>query len=231
MKTVICTEITKTYGDEDTKVQALKGVNLHASQGELLMLVGPSGCGKTTLISIISGIMHQDSGSCIVYHQELSALSPAELTAYRGKNIGFIFQGFNLIPTLSALENVMIPLILAGEDPIAIKDKAEYLLQRVGLYARRHAYPSHMSGGEQQRVAICRGCIHAPRLIVCDEPTSALDQPTGVKVLELFKELASEQNSTLIIVTHDARIFSFADRILRLNDGHIVSEEIPAKHV
>ncbi|MBS0623351.1 MAG: ABC transporter ATP-binding protein [Verrucomicrobia bacterium] len=223
MIAVECIDVTKSYGDKETSTQALRGISLEAYAGELLMLVGPSGCGKTTLLSIISGIMRQDSGMCYVYGQDLSVLSQTELTAYRGANIGFIFQHFNLIPTLTAIENVSIPLVLSGVEKSVAFEHAEKLLERVGLSSRKHAYPPHMSGGEQQRIAICRGCVHAPRLIVCDEPTSALDHHTGIEVLKLFRDIALSRDSSLIIVTHDARIFDFADRILRLDDGRIVS--------
>lgn len=225
MITVECKEITKSYGEQETKVLALRGITFQAYKGELLMLVGPSGCGKTTLLSIISGIMSQDSGTCHIYGQDLSTLSSSTLTEYRGKNIGFVFQTLNLIPTLTALENIAIPLILAGVLKLEALRRAEDLLSKVGLHSRRDAYPPHMSGGEKQRVAICRGCIHMPRLIVCDEPTSALDHQTGIAVLQLFREIALTQESTLIIVTHDARILEFADRILHLDDGRIVSLE------
>ena len=223
MRTVLCEKITKTYGDEETKVMALRGIDLEAHTGELLMLVGPSGCGKTTLLSIISGIMTHDDGKCIIFDKDIDTMTMEEKTAFRGENIGFIFQNFNLIPTLTAHENTAVPLILAGVDKNEALERAAEMLERVGLKKRMNAMPPHMSGGEQQRVAVCRGCIHKPRLVVCDEPTSALDHETGMKVMELFKEIALSEDSTLIIVTHDARIFEFADRILRLDDGRIIS--------
>ncbi len=222
MKAVTCRSIKKSYGDEETKVTALCGIDLEAEVGELLMIAGPSGCGKTTLLSIISGIMTQDDGECLVFDEAINSMSSLHRTAYRGKNIGFIFQSFNLIPTLTALENIAVPLMLAGIDPQQALKRAEAMLERVGLHERKDALPTHMSGGEQQRVAVCRGCIHAPRLIVCDEPTSALDHKTGIQVLNLFKEMALTKESTLIIVTHDARIFEFADRVLKMDDGVIV---------
>ncbi|MCH9608640.1 MAG: putative ABC transporter ATP-binding protein YknY [Chlamydiales bacterium] len=219
---VNCKNIIKTYGDEETKVHALRGINLEALQGELLMLVGPSGCGKTTLLSIISAIMDQDSGMCEIFGEDITVMSSAEKTAFRGRNIGFIFQSLNLIPTLTSLENTAVPLILDGVDKEEALQRAEEMLGKVGLHKRAHAYPPHMSGGEQQRVAVCRGCIHRPKLVVCDEPTSALDHKTGVQVMELFKEIVLSTESTLIVVTHDSRIYNFADRILRMDDGQVV---------
>lgn len=222
---VVCKNLIKTYGTGEAKVIALRGVDLEVYTGELLMLVGPSGCGKTTLLSIISSILTQDSGECLVFGKDLNALQNGERTAYRGKHIGFVFQSFNLIPTLTAQENAAIPLMLNGmEKNKALKEAAE-MLQNVGLGHRVAAYPRKMSGGEQQRVAIARGCIHRPNLIVCDEPTSALDHETGTKVLEIFRNIVLSRNCALIIVTHDARIFEYADRILRMDDGHIIGEE------
>jgi len=224
MTAVTCSALTKTYGDEETKVHALRGIDLQANEKELLMLVGPSGCGKTTLLSIISGIMDQDSGKCIVFGEEMSAMDTTQKTAFRGKHVGFIFQSFNLIPTLTALENTSIPLILGGMEMEEALERAKQMLEKVGLHRRMHARPHHMSGGEQQRVAVCRGCIHKPKLVVCDEPTSALDHETGQKVMQMFREIIVSEGSTLIVVTHDSRIYNFADRILRMNDGLVVEQ-------
>ncbi len=222
MNAVVCKQIEKSYGTADTRVQALRGVSMEAKLGELLMLVGPSGCGKTTLLSIISGILRQDHGECWIQGVELSQLSSDARTEFRRAHIGFIFQSLQLVPSLTALENITIPLLLAGIDEKEAADRASVLLDRVGLSKRKDAYPKHMSGGEQQRVAICRGCIHTPPIIVCDEPTSALDHQTGMAVMSLFQEITHTYNCCLILVTHDARIFEFADRILRLDDGHII---------
>lgn len=219
---VHCQEVKKTYGTGLAKVEALRGITFESYTGELLMIVGPSGCGKTTLLSIISGILSQDSGSCLIFGKDINRLENDEKVRYRGQHIGFIFQSFNLIPMWTALENTMVPLLLNGEEREAAYAKARELLERIGLGKRMDAFPREMSGGEQQRVAICRGCIHKPDVIVCDEPTSALDHSTGLSVMEMFKELTAE--SSLIIVTHDTRIFDFADRILHIEDGRIVNE-------
>ena len=194
------------------------------------MIVGPSGCGKTTLLSIISSILDQDEGECLVRGKSLNKLPDDERVTYRGKEIGFIFQSFNLIPMLTAVENTALPLIINGEDKEESLKYAAQKLCEVGLEKRLNAFPKQMSGGEQQRVAVCRGCIHNPKVIVCDEPTSALDHQTGVQVMKMFKKMALRQDSSLIIVTHDARIFDFADRILEMEDGRIVREKRNGHH-
>ncbi|MCP5469606.1 MAG: ABC transporter ATP-binding protein [Chlamydiales bacterium] len=226
---VKCHEIRKSFGSQLAKVEALRGISFESYVGELLMIAGPSGCGKTTLLSIISSILTQDSGTCLIFDKDVNRLQNDTKVHYRGKHIGFIFQSFNLIPMLTAQENAAIPLILNGENKEVALDRAKELLIRVGLEKRLDAFPRHMSGGEQQRVAICRGCIHNPQVIVCDEPTSALDHATGIKVMELFKEMALSNESSLIIVTHDARIFEFADRILHIEDGRIIDHKVNGK--
>jgi len=222
---VTCTQIIKTYGDKkETLVMALRGLDMEVYAGELLMLVGPSGSGKTTLLSVMSGILTQDSGSCTLFGTEINKLDDEAKTAFRKEHIGFIFQSFNLIPSLTALENASIPLILNGESPKAAEEKAAYLLEKVGLKNRMHALPPHLSGGEQQRVAICRGFVHQPKLIVCDEPTSNLDHEVGHLIMGLLKEIAKKENRALVVVTHDPRIFEFADRILKMDDGKIIGQ-------
>ncbi|MGD9949595.1 MAG: ABC transporter ATP-binding protein [Desulfobulbus sp.] len=218
---VFCRGITKSYGSGETQVKALRGVDLEVLQGELLMLVGPSGCGKTTLISVVAGILDQDDGECLLFGQDLSRLPKHERVRYRGEHIGFVFQAFNLIPSLTAAENAAIPLLINGIPMEEAVQKAALLLASVGLEGREHALPSALSGGQQQRVAVARALVHSPRLVVCDEPTSALDQATGIRVMEGLKKLAVNSGRALVIVTHDARIFSFADRIAHMNDGAI----------
>jgi putative ABC transport system ATP-binding protein len=220
-----CSGITKNYGLGDTQVQALRGIDLDVNPGELLMLVGPSGCGKTTLISIIAGILDQSSGDCHLFGQNLRDLSQEERTRYRGQNIGFVFQAFNLIPTLTVTENVSIPLLILGQDPDKAMAQAGRCLEEVGLGDKLNVFPSQISGGQQQRVAVARALVHDPKLIVCDEPTSALDHRTGQKVMEVLKALAMDGKRSLVIVTHDARIFEFADRIAHMDDGRIQSVE------
>ena len=221
-RAVYCQGITKVYGEGPTQVDALKGVDLEMYPGELLMIVGPSGSGKTTLISILAGILDQTEGECSVLDQNLKEMHNSELTRFRGKNIGFVFQAFNLIPMLTAAENVSVPLLLAGMKDEEALQKAKEILIRYGLEDKLDELPNNLSGGQQQRVAIARSCIHEPSLIVCDEPTSSLDHETGVKVMELFRQEVLEKNRALVIVTHDARIFPYADRIIKLDDGLIV---------
>ena len=215
--------VIKTYGQGTARVTALRGIDLDIKQGELLMLVGPSGCGKTTLISVIAGILDQDQGDCTVYGQDVNHLPQRQRTRFRGTNIGFVFQAFNLLPTLTAAENISVPLLINGSPRGVALKKANEMLERVGLGERTRSMPSQLSGGQQQRVAIARALVHSPRLIVCDEPTSALDHETGHKVMELLREVALKEDRSLVIVTHDARIFEFADRIARMDDGRVMS--------
>jgi len=218
---VACNAVTKVYGEGDTAVHALRGIDLDIRTGELMMLVGPSGCGKTTLISIIAGILDKSDGACRVFGDDLSAMSTAERTLWRRERVGFVFQAFNLMPALTAAENVAIPLLINGVPHKQALDRAEEMLARVGLGNRRHSLPSQLSGGQQQRVAIGRALVHAPRLVVCDEPTSALDHETGHQVMEVLRSVAAVDDRALVVVTHDASIFEFADRIAHMDDGRI----------
>jgi len=219
---IFCQGLTKTYGEGPTAVHALRGVDLELKEGELLMIVGPSGSGKTTLISVIAGILNQDEGKCLVFGNDLKEMSDRDRTVYRGQTIGFVFQAFNLIPMLTAQENVAVPLLLNGVEQKEAVDRAGEILDRYGLGDMLGRSPADLSGGQQQRVAIARSCIHEPNLIVCDEPTSSLDHETGTLVMELFRQEVLEKNRALAIVTHDARIFPFADRIVKLDDGRII---------
>lgn len=218
---VHCQGVKKVYDTGGDKVVALGGIDLQIRLGELMMLVGPSGCGKTTLISVIAGILNQDSGVCEVFGHDLLKMHNGEKLKFRAANIGFVFQAYNLLPALTAAENVSIPLILNGVKRKEAEKRGAEVLEQVGLGARIKALPSELSGGQQQRVAIARALVHNPRLIVCDEPTSALDHETGHHVMELLKEVALHKDRALVIVTHDARIFSFADRMAKMDDGHI----------
>ncbi len=218
---VRCNGVFKTYDTGGDKVVALGGIDLEIRMGELMMLVGPSGCGKTTLISVIAGILDQDSGSCEVFGEDLWHMRSGEKLKFRARNIGFVFQAYNLLPSLNAIENVSIPLIINGIKRHEAERQAAKVLEQVGLGTRGKSLPSELSGGQQQRVAIARALVHNPRLIVCDEPTSALDHETGHNVMELLKQVALHHDRALVIVTHDSRIFGFADRIARMDDGHI----------
>jgi len=219
--TIECKNIVKTFGPPERAVIALKNATFIAHEREMIMLMGPSGSGKTTLISIIGGILHQDSGECLVLGTALNSLPQAEKTAFRGKNIGFLFQTFNLVPTLNAIENAAIPLLLNGVERAEAFARSAELLGALGLDAQRNRKPADLSGGEQQRVAIARGCIHRPSIILCDEPTSFLDHERGRKIMELLVTIKNETNCTIIVVTHDPRILEFADRIMAIEDGAI----------
>jgi len=219
---VRCRGVTKTYGTGDAKVTALRGVDLDVRLGELLMLVGPSGCGKTTLISVLAAILDQDDGECAVLGRDLKRLRARERARFRGETIGFVFQQFNLLPTLTAVENVAVPLLIHGTPRRTALERAAKVLEQVNLGQRTQSLPSQLSGGQQQRVAIARALVHEPQLIVCDEPTSALDHETGHNVMELMRRVATGPERALVVVTHDARIFGFADRIARMDDGKIL---------
>jgi putative ABC transport system ATP-binding protein len=214
--------VEKSFGEGANRLHVLKKVNLQAHTGEILMLVGPSGCGKTTLLSAIAGTLKVDSGQIEVFSQELTKLSGRALTKFRAQNIGFIFQQFNLIPTLSIAENVGIPLLIQGISSAKALARSREALDRVGLADRWKERPNKLSGGQQQRVAIARALVHEPPLVICDEPTAALDSKNGEIVLDLFSQVARTANRAVIIVTHDNRIFSYADRIARMDDGEIV---------
>ena len=218
---VQCRGVAKNFHAGGTVIRALRGIDLEVRTGEFLMLVGPSGCGKTTLISVITGILNQDSGECRLFDQEWTALPEAAKTLYRGRHIGFVFQAFNLIPALSAAENVAVPLLINGFSWKESLRRAGKMLDRVGLGNRLEDRPNQLSGGQQQRVAIARALVHEPKLVVCDEPTSALDADIGRDVMELLKSLARADGRALIVVTHDSRIFHYADRIAHMNDGCI----------
>jgi putative ABC transport system ATP-binding protein len=217
--------VSKAYGAGTSRVQALRGVDLDVRLGELLMLVGPSGCGKTTLISVVAAILDHDEGEIVVFDRDLKSMSPGDKTRFRGANIGFVFQAYNLIPTITVTENVAIPLLILGSRRAAALARAGEVLGAVGLGDKLEALPAALSGGQQQRVAIARALVNNPRLIVCDEPTSALDHDTGRLVMEVLRKNALSADRALIIVTHDNRIFNFADRIARMDDGRIILVE------
>jgi len=214
--------IVKTFGDGGARLTVLKNVDFDARDGEIMMLVGPSGCGKTTLLSVLAGTLRADEGDIQVFGQQLGLLKPAQVTKFRALNIGFIFQSFNLIPTLNCVENVSVPLLIQGEKTRVAEDRARHVLEQVGLGERGKHRPSQLSGGQQQRVAIARALVHEPRLVICDEPTAALDAKNGELVMDLFGSVARVPGRCVIIVTHDNRIFSYADRIAQMDDGQII---------
>ena len=222
---VVCRGVTKSFGEGDTKVQVLRNLDLEIGMGQLAMLMGPSGCGKTTLISIIAGLLDLTGGDLEVLGERPSTFTPQEQILFRRENLGFVFQQFNLLPALTAAENVAVPLFVAGENRTRAVEKAKHLLSELGLGDRLHARPSQLSGGQQQRVAIARALVHDPRLILCDEPTSALDAQAGEKVMELLCTLAVRPERAVIVVTHDNRIMDFADTIAHMEDGKVTHIE------
>lgn len=217
--------VTRDFGSGDAVARALRGVDLDIPHGELLMLVGPSGCGKTTLVSIIAGTLQPSGGDVQVLGEDLVALSPVARVRFRRKNVGFIFQSFNLLPALTAVENAAVPLIIAGWSRRRALPAAADLLDRLGLGSRLTNLPSELSGGQQQRVAIARALVHEPRLLICDEPTSALDAENGRITMELISGIAVQPDRVVIVVTHDQRVYPYADRIATMEDGQIVSIE------
>ncbi|MBI1201894.1 MAG: ATP-binding cassette domain-containing protein [Rhodopseudomonas sp.] len=220
---VRCRNISKTYGAGVAKVAALRGVDLDVRHGELLMLVGPSGCGKTSLISIIATILDQDEGTCEVLGRDLANLGPLERARLRSQSLGFVFQVFNLLPALTAIENVSVPLLIKGIGRKQAETRAIELLDMVGLAERRRNRPPELSGGQQQRVAIARALACDPQLVICDEPTSSLDHESGHSVMEILKLQAKSPERAVIVVTHDQRNFPYADRLARMDDGRVVS--------
>jgi putative ABC transport system ATP-binding protein len=219
--------ITKDFPSGGETIRVLHGVSARLDYGKLTMLVGPSGCGKTTVLSILSGTLSATTGHVTVLGQHLDHLSNNNLVRFRRRNIGFIFQQYNLIQTLTAAENAAIALIADGvpwEDATA---KAGRMLDHLGLGGHKNKMPRQLSGGQQQRVAIARALSHNPDLVVCDEPTAALDAEAGQAVMALLDEAASDSRRGVLIVTHDDRIFSFADRIIRMEDGRIIGEGNP----
>jgi putative ABC transport system ATP-binding protein len=214
-------DVTKTFGHGEARTQALKGVDFNARQGELLMIVGPSGCGKTTLLSVVAGTLAFDEGEVEVFGHRLHTMREGEITEFRKRNVGFIFQQFNLIPTISVVENVSVPLLINGVKRKTAEKKAAELLQEVGLGGRERDLPINLSGGQQQRVAIARALVHEPRLLICDEPTSALDKETGGHIMELLRAVARKPDRCVIVVTHDPRVFKHADRMTEMEDGRV----------
>jgi putative ABC transport system ATP-binding protein len=221
MPAVSCRRVEKVFGSGETAVAALRGVDLEIDAGAMTLLVGPSGCGKTTLISLIAGLLEPSTGDVHLLGKNLRDLTGGRLVQFRARNIGFVFQQYNLLPALTAVENASLPLLVNG---IARRDalaRARELLESVGLGHRADAFPAQLSGGQQQRVAIARALVHEPRLLVCDEPTAALDAEAGRTVMELFRRVALQNDRAVIVVTHDSRVLSYGDRIVSMSDGRI----------
>ena len=219
---VQATDVTRRYGEGSTAVDALRGVSLEVEAGQLVAVMGPSGSGKSTLMHILAGLDKPTSGSVTIADNELTTLADAKLTRLRREHIGFVFQFFNLLPMLTAEENVVLPLSIAGEKPD--RRWLDELLGKTGLADRRSHRPSELSGGQQQRVAIARALVSRPTILFADEPTGNLDSKTSGEILELLRDSVTEYGQTTVMVTHEARAAAIADRILFLADGLIVRE-------
>ena len=213
----------KLYQAGESTVEAVRGVDVKVESGEMVAVMGPSGCGKTTLLNILSGIDEPSSGMVLVNGQPLYGISDDARTDLRGEHFGFIFQDFNLLPVLSAVENVELPLLLNGQSPQHARQQAMEALNRVGLGDRGEHRPAELSGGQQQRVAVARAIVHRPSIILCDEPTGNLDNATSGDVMALLSEMNEKQGTTFLIVTHDERIASRCQRIITMSDGNILS--------
>ncbi|HNZ14337.1 MAG TPA: ABC transporter ATP-binding protein [Anaerolineaceae bacterium] len=224
MSLVETQQLTKVYGQGETEVLALDHVNLKIEAGEFVAVMGPSGCGKSTLLHLVGGLDRPTEGSVILNGHNLAALDDTRLTTVRRQQIGFIFQFFNLIPVLSAQENVSLPLVLDGARAGTAAQKATDWLTRLGLEDQRHRRPDQLSGGQQQRVAIARALISEPALVLADEPTGNLDSRAGDEVAGLLRRVVDEWGRSILMVTHDPRIAAYADRIIFLKDGRVIDE-------
>ncbi|HET6615579.1 MAG TPA: ABC transporter ATP-binding protein [Dehalococcoidia bacterium] len=217
--------VVKTYVSDNVEVRALRGVSLAVQPGEMLAIMGPSGCGKTTLLNALSGLDDVDSGVISIAGQELASMNDKQKTAYRARNMGFVFQTYNLLPVLSAVENVELPLVVSGVDAAEARERAIAALELVGLPGRDNARPSQLSGGQRQRVTIARSLVNDPAIVWADEPTGALDSKTATEIIDLMVNLNQQRGQTFVIVTHDAGVGRRCHRIVRMSDGEIVDEE------
>jgi putative ABC transport system ATP-binding protein len=220
-------EVRKQYKMGEHLVNALDGVDFQVEKGEFVAIMGPSGSGKSTLLHLLGGLDVPTEGNIILAGQPLAKLSERKATLVRRHNVGFVFQFFNLLPTLSAEENILLPVIIDGKDQRKYKERLNSLLELVGLSDRRHHKPDQLSGGEQQRVAIARALVTEPAILLADEPTGNLDSKTGTSIMELLKRSCDELDQTVIVVTHDAKAAAYADRVIFLRDGVIVQELKP----
>lgn len=220
-----CRGIKKIYGAGETLVQALRGIDLDINDSELTLMVGPSGSGKTTLLSVITTILTPDSGQLFLLNKEVSTMSELEKAEFRKNNLGIVFQSLFLVPTLSVVENVSIPLLIDGVNEKEAEERSMAILTQLNIGHKAKTVPSNLSKGQQQRVAIARAMVNDSKIIVCDEPTSALDHVAGAEVMTLLHDLASQSSRAVLVVTHDHRTFSYADRIVYMSDGQITPGE------
>ena len=220
--------ITKTYDTGSVSVQALRGVSVQVAKGEMVAVMGPSGCGKTTLLNCLSGIDDVNGGQIVIEGTDINEMSDDVKTIYRAQRMGFIFQFYNLLPVLSALENVELPLLVSGASPKDSREQAMKSLERVGLTDWATHKPAELSGGQRQRVTIARALVNDPAIVWADEPTGDLDSKTASDIMDLMQELNREQSQTFVIVTHDSSVAQRCDRTIHMNDGLIEREEIHA---
>lgn len=220
-----CKGVKKIYGSKDNPFEALRGIDLEIDFGQLTLLVGPSGSGKTTLLSIIATLLTFEEGELYLLNHEIKQLSDKEKEEFRKTQLGIVFQSLFLIPTLSVIENIILPLIIAKKDPEEAKAKAMGILERIHLSKYSNTSPALLSKGQQQRVAIARAIINDAKIILCDEPTSALDHVSGFEIMTILHEIASKTQKAVLVVTHDHKIFPFADRIVYMIDGQIAQED------
>ena len=220
--------ITKTYDTGSVSVQALRGVSVQVAKGEMVAVMGPSGCGKTTLLNCLSGIDDVSGGLIVIEGTDINEMSDDVKTIYRAQRMGFIFQFYNLLPVLSALENVELPLLVSGASPKDSREQAMKSLERVGLTDWATHKPAELSGGQRQRVTIARALVNDPAIVWADEPTGDLDSKTASDIMDLMQELNREQSQTFVIVTHDSSVAQRCDRTIHMNDGLIEREEVHA---
>jgi len=221
---IVINDLTKVFSMGENEVHALDGASFNIEKGEMVAIMGPSGSGKSTLMSIVGCLDVPTSGSYILDDSPVEKMNDTQLANVRNQKIGFVFQQFNLLSRTSALENVMLPLSYTNMSPRASREKALHALETVGLKERVKHHPSELSGGQQQRVAIARALVNDPSILIADEPTGALDSKTGAEIMELFQSLHRDTGQTIIMVTHDSFIARHTDRVIRLADGHIISD-------
>jgi putative ABC transport system ATP-binding protein len=214
--------VTTDFAAGDETIRVLHGIDLDLRAGEITLVVGPSGCGKTTLISILAGILSATGGEVRVGGRALGGLSASALAAFRRETVGFIFQQYNLLPSLTAAENAAVPLVARGMRLGAAEKQARAVLERLGMGPHAEKQPRQLSGGQMQRVAIARALVHDPAIVVCDEPTAALDAASGRAAMELLRDAARSPGRAVVVVTHDPRIYGFADRLAEMEDGRVV---------
>jgi ABC-type lipoprotein export system ATPase subunit len=224
-----CRDVVKTYDTGTTKIQALRGINFAVNRGEMVAVMGPSGSGKTTLLNCLSGLDKVDSGQIFLEGQDLAGMSDRKRTDYRARRMGFVFQVFNLLPVLNAVENVELPLLVSGTKPKIAREKAMDALAKVSLDKWATHRPAELSGGQRQRVTVARSIVNDPAIIWADEPTGALDSTTAQEIIDLLIDLNRRAELTFVIVTHDAGVGAQCDRIVRMIDGAIVGQEIPGQ--